>query len=153
VIADLEATGSLRPGLNWYRANIPPESWVGPPPQLPPVQAPTMGIWSTGDMALSEAQMTDSAEGVAGPWRSERLDGAGHWMQLGAARQAARSALPLVSAVVVSAGQHRQSTESILSSVTVTPGAMVPMPAWTRRGIGMAMATLLCVRCAAAAPA
>jgi len=31
--------------------------------------------------------MTDSAEGVAGPWRYERLDGAGHWMQLGAARQ------------------------------------------------------------------
>ncbi len=87
VIADLEANGSLTPGLNWYRANMPPGSWVGPPPQLPPVQAPTMGVWSTGDIALSEVQMTDSAANVAGPWRYERLDGPGHWMQLEAPEQ------------------------------------------------------------------
>jgi len=84
VIADIEANGSLVPGLNWYRANVGPETWVGPPVQLPPVQAPTMGIWSTGDFALTEVQMTDSAENVAGPWRYERLDGPGHWMQLDA---------------------------------------------------------------------
>ena len=82
VVADLEANGSLVPGLNWYRANVGPETWVGPPVQLPPVQAPTMGIWSTGDFALTEVQMTDSAENVAGPWRYERLDGPGHWLQL-----------------------------------------------------------------------
>ncbi len=87
VIADLEANGSLTPALNWYRANVPPESWAGPPPQLPPVQAPTMGIWSTGDIALTEVQMTDSAENVAGPWRYERLDGPGHWLQLDAPDQ------------------------------------------------------------------
>ena len=87
VIADLEANGSLTPGLNWYRANVAPESWVGPPVQLPPVQAPTMGIWSTGDGALTEVQMTDSAENVAGPWRYERLDGPGHWLQLDAPDQ------------------------------------------------------------------
>ena len=84
VIAELEANGSLTPGLNWYRANVPPESWVRPPVALPPVQAPTMGVWSTGDFALTEIQMTDSAENVAGPWRYERLDGPGHWMQLDA---------------------------------------------------------------------
>ena len=82
VIAELEANGSLTPGLNYYRANIPPESWAAPPLQLPPVQAPTMGIWSTGDIALTEVQMTDSAKNVAGSWRYERLDGPGHWMQL-----------------------------------------------------------------------
>jgi pimeloyl-ACP methyl ester carboxylesterase len=82
VIADLEANGSLTPGLNWYRANLPPESWVDPPLQFPPVQTPAMGIWSTGDGALTEVQMTDSAQNVAGPWRYERLDGPGHWMQL-----------------------------------------------------------------------
>ena len=87
VIAELEATGSLTPGLNWYLVNVPPESWVGPPLQLPPVQAPTMGVWSTGDPALTEIQMTDSAENVAGPWRYERLDGPGHWMQLDAPNQ------------------------------------------------------------------
>ena len=82
VIADLDADGSLTPGLNWYRANVAPEFWVGPPLQLPKVQAPAMGIWSTGDPALTEVQMTDSARSVAGPWRYERLDGPGHWMQL-----------------------------------------------------------------------
>jgi pimeloyl-ACP methyl ester carboxylesterase len=84
VIAELEATGSLTPGLNWYRANVPPETWIGPPLQLPPVQAATMGVWSSADFALTEKQMTDSAENVAGSWRYERLDGPGHWMQLDA---------------------------------------------------------------------
>ena len=87
VIAELEETGSLTPGLNYYRANVGPESWVGPPLELPPVQAPAMGLWSTGDMALTEMQMTDSADNVAGPWRYERLDGPGHWMQLEAPDQ------------------------------------------------------------------
>jgi pimeloyl-ACP methyl ester carboxylesterase len=82
VIAGLEATKSLTPALNWYRANVAPESWVAPPVVLPPVQAPTMGIWSSGDMALTETQMTDSAQNVAGPWRYERIEGPGHWVQL-----------------------------------------------------------------------
>ena len=33
-------------------------------------------------MALTEGQMTNSARELAGPWRYERLDGPGHWMQL-----------------------------------------------------------------------
>ena len=82
VIAELERTGSLTPGLNWYRANIPPESYIGPALELPPVQAPTMGVWSTGDFALTEGQMIRSAENVKGPWRYERIGGPGHWMQL-----------------------------------------------------------------------
>jgi pimeloyl-ACP methyl ester carboxylesterase len=84
VVAELESTGSLTPGLNWYRANVPPESWIGPPLELPLVQAPTMGVWSAGDMAITEVSMTDSASSVAGSWRYERLEGAGHWMQLDA---------------------------------------------------------------------
>jgi pimeloyl-ACP methyl ester carboxylesterase len=84
VISDLEANGSLTPGLNWYRANLSPETFVGPPMELPPVQAPTMGLWSTRDIALTEVQMTDSEKNVAAPWRYERLEGPGHWMQLDA---------------------------------------------------------------------
>jgi len=82
VIAELEQNGSLTPGLNWYRANVPPSSYVEPPMDLPPVAAPTMGIWSSGDFALGEGQMTRSKDRVAGSWRYERLDGPGHWMQL-----------------------------------------------------------------------
>lgn len=90
VIAEVEANGSLTPGLNYYRANVPPESFVRSGRGLPPVQAPTMGVWSSGDMALTEAQMTNSAAGVSGPWRYERLDGPGHWMQLEAASEVNR---------------------------------------------------------------
>jgi len=82
VIADLERTGSLTPGLNYYRANVPPETFVGPPLELPALQAPTMGVWGSGDFALTEEQMTGSAAYVAGPWRYERVDGVAHWMQL-----------------------------------------------------------------------
>jgi pimeloyl-ACP methyl ester carboxylesterase len=82
VIADLERDASLTPGLNWYRANVSPQALVDPPLELPAVAAPTMGVWSTGDPHLLEPQMTGSAEWVAGGWRYERIDGAGHWMQL-----------------------------------------------------------------------
>ena len=46
-----------------------------------------MGLWSTDDFALTEVQMTDSAKNVTGPWRYERLDGPGHWLQLEAPGQ------------------------------------------------------------------
>ena len=51
---------------------------------LPPVTVPAMGVWSSGDFALIEEGMTGSAEYVTGPWRYERVDGAGHWLQLDA---------------------------------------------------------------------
>ena len=82
VIKDLESNGSLTPGLNWYRANLHPRALVEPPPQLPLVQAPTLGVWSSGDFALTEQQMTGSKAYVAGKWHYERIEGAGHWMQV-----------------------------------------------------------------------
>jgi pimeloyl-ACP methyl ester carboxylesterase len=98
VVADLEASGSLTPGLNWYRANVPPEVWVNPPPPLPPIQAPTMGIWSSGDVPLTEAQMTGSAQFVAGSWRYERLEGPGHWTPLEAPEEVNRLLLDFLPA-------------------------------------------------------
>ena len=82
VIARWESTGTLTAALNWYRANIPPEGFVAPALELPAVAAPTMGMWSTGDFALTEAQMVNSAAYVSGPWRYERVEGPGHWLQL-----------------------------------------------------------------------
>ena len=37
-----------------------------------------MGVWSSGDYALTEVQMTASADHVTGPWRYERIEGVGH---------------------------------------------------------------------------
>ncbi len=82
VIAELETNGSLTPALNYYRANVPPEVWLRSGGGLPSVAVPTMGVWSSGDMALTERQMTASAAHVTGGWRYERLEGPGHWMQL-----------------------------------------------------------------------
>ncbi len=82
VIADLQREGSLTAALNWYRANVAPDTLLGPPMELPPVVAPTMGVWSTGDFALTEAQMSGSSAHVTGPWRYERIEGPGHWMPL-----------------------------------------------------------------------
>ena len=80
VVADLERDSSLTTGLNWYRANITPEAFVGPPIELPPIQAPTLAVWSSGDFALTEAQMTGSEKFCANSFRYERIDGPGHWM-------------------------------------------------------------------------
>jgi pimeloyl-ACP methyl ester carboxylesterase len=82
VVADLERDGSLTTGLNWYRANITPEAFVGAPIELPPVHASAMGVWSSGDFALTEAQMTGSAEFCTNEFRYECIDGLGHWMQI-----------------------------------------------------------------------
>jgi pimeloyl-ACP methyl ester carboxylesterase len=84
VVERLADPQALTASLNLYRAILPPTSLVDPPPTLPPVHAPTMGVWTSGDRALTEEAMTGSAAHVAGPWRYERLDGIGHWMQLDA---------------------------------------------------------------------
>jgi pimeloyl-ACP methyl ester carboxylesterase len=83
-IAELSRPGALTASLDWYRANMTAETLVAPPLGLPPVRCPTLGIWGTGDPALIEEQMVDSAAYVTGPWRDERLDDAGHWLQLDA---------------------------------------------------------------------
>ena len=82
-IADLSRPGALTAALNWYRASSHPRSELGERRDLPPVQAPTMGIWSTGDDYLLET-MPESAEYVAAPFRYERIEGASHWIQLDA---------------------------------------------------------------------
>jgi pimeloyl-ACP methyl ester carboxylesterase len=84
-LADLSRPGALTAGLNWYRANARPEiMFGGGRTGLPEVQAPTLGIWSTGDAYLTERQMTASADEVKGPWRYERIEGPSHWIPLDA---------------------------------------------------------------------
>jgi pimeloyl-ACP methyl ester carboxylesterase len=77
-VEDLSRPGALTAALNIYRANAKP--WQRAQ-KVPNVAAPTLGIWGTRDVALTEKQMTDSAEFVDGPFRYERMD-AGHWLML-----------------------------------------------------------------------
>jgi pimeloyl-ACP methyl ester carboxylesterase len=81
VYAEYIGNGSLTPGLNYYRANVPPQAIVGPPLELPPIQAPTMGVWSTEDFALLEPQMKNSGAFCANTFRYERVAGINHWLQ------------------------------------------------------------------------
>jgi pimeloyl-ACP methyl ester carboxylesterase len=97
VVAEFERNGSLTPMLNWYRANFSPRAWVDPPIDLPPVTAPTMGVWSDGDAALTERQMEGSGNYVEAPWRYERIEGAGHWLQLEATEQVNRLLLDFLA--------------------------------------------------------
>lgn len=81
-ISDLSRPGALTAGLNWYRANVAPESMLAEPQPFPAVRAPTLGVWSSKDAYLTEAQMVHSREHVTGRWRYERIEGASHWLQL-----------------------------------------------------------------------
>lgn len=84
-IADLSEPGRLEAALNWYRANIRPETFVLEDVMpVPPARCPTLGVWSRDDAWLTEEQMLLSALYVEGPWRYERIEEAGHWIPLDA---------------------------------------------------------------------
>jgi pimeloyl-ACP methyl ester carboxylesterase len=82
VIARLAEPGALTAALGIYRDSLPPSSLVSPPRALPPVAAPALGVWSSGDRFLIEEPMIASEAYVAGPWTYARVEDAGHWMQL-----------------------------------------------------------------------
>lgn len=74
----LSKPGRLTAALNYYRANLR----LALPRDYPSVHFPVMGVWSSNDRFLGEAQMLGTAKFVQGPWRYERVDGANHWVQL-----------------------------------------------------------------------
>ena len=82
VVARLAAPGALTAALGIYRDSLPPAWLVAPPPALPPITAPVLGLWSSGDRFLLEEPMIATGTYVAGPWTYARVEGAGHWMQL-----------------------------------------------------------------------
>ena len=82
-VETLSEPRALTPALNWYRANLPVQALLGRTggPRLPMIQANTLGIWSSGDLYLTEEAMTRSPQRVQGSWRYERFDGF-HWVPL-----------------------------------------------------------------------
>lgn len=81
-LADLARPGALTAGLNWYRGNVDLDTWTPEGWVLPSTPVPTMGVWSTGDLYLTEVQMVSSAAYVDAAWRYERVEGATHWLML-----------------------------------------------------------------------
>ena len=82
-ISDLSRPGALKASLNWYRANLAPHM-PEPPSKLPPVEAPTLGIWSSNDHYLDGERMKMSGQFVKGQWRYEQIYHASHWIPLDA---------------------------------------------------------------------
>lgn len=79
----LDRPGRLTAALNYYRANLKmfnASTW-------PTVKVPVLGVWSSGDVALTEAQMRGSEKYVGESFQYERIDKVGHWLQLEAAGQ------------------------------------------------------------------
>ncbi len=91
VIDELERDGQLAIHLLWYRANVAPDAFVTDPPQLPAVEVPVLGVWSSRDLALTEVQMTGSARYCAKGFSYVRLDNVGHWIPIEAPSALARA--------------------------------------------------------------
>jgi pimeloyl-ACP methyl ester carboxylesterase len=81
-LADLARPGALTAALNWYRAGAAPQLELRRMRPFPAVSVPTLGMWSSGDDYWLRIPWSRSAARVTGPWRYERIEGAGHWMQL-----------------------------------------------------------------------
>ncbi len=77
----LRRDGALTAALNYYRANMPPASWLRDPPDPPSVTVPTMIIWGEADAYMDPVLLERSAATVTGPLRVERLPGVSHWVQ------------------------------------------------------------------------
>jgi pimeloyl-ACP methyl ester carboxylesterase len=79
-IADLARPGALVAGLNWYRANIDPRTFVDETPLgLPRLTIPVLGMIGDQDVALGEPQMADSGRWLDGPFTYVPVPGADHW--------------------------------------------------------------------------
>lgn len=69
-------SGALRYALNWYRAML-----LGDPRALRrPVGAPTLFVWSDGDVAIRREACERCGDWVSGPYRFEVLPGVSHWI-------------------------------------------------------------------------
>lgn len=75
-ITDLSRPGRLTAALNWYRANFTDLLMT----RMSDCTVPVMGVYSTGDVALTEEQMVNSEKYVKNTWRYERIEKCNHWI-------------------------------------------------------------------------
>ena len=73
--------GAMTAALEYYRANIPPENWLKPPPELPPITVPTTIAWADNDAYMSDLLLERSITKVTGALEVVPLAGVSHWAQ------------------------------------------------------------------------
>jgi len=72
----MQEPDALSCALAWYRAALRSPSRGGGTT----VTRPTLYLWGTSDPALGRRAAEGTAQHVGGPYRFERLEGAGHWL-------------------------------------------------------------------------
>lgn len=77
VMRRMRQPGRLTAALRIYRANLLDVLFK----VCPSVKCPMLGLWSTGDVYLTERQMRDSAKFVEAAFHMEVVEG-GHWIPL-----------------------------------------------------------------------
>jgi pimeloyl-ACP methyl ester carboxylesterase len=74
--------GALTAGLNWYRANVSPASYVSDQRgQLPAITCPSMLLWGLDDAYLTFELGRRAGEFVDAPFALHALPDTGHWIQ------------------------------------------------------------------------
>lgn len=66
--------GAMDAACNYYRAFDFREA------SLPPIEVPTLFVWSDDDVAIARAGADRTGEHVTGPFRYEVLEGVSHWV-------------------------------------------------------------------------
>ena len=74
--------GALTAGLNWYRANVPPASYLSEQRlELPAITCPAMLLWGLDDAYLTFELGRRAGEFCTGPFVLHALPDTGHWIQ------------------------------------------------------------------------
>ena len=80
LVREMARPGRLTAGLSYYRANLGTAQDEAFPPDLPPVTTPSQLIWGDRDPAVGAESARRTEAHVAGDYRLEVLEGAGHWL-------------------------------------------------------------------------
>ncbi len=74
--------GALTAGLNWYRANVSPSSYLSDQRlELPDISCPAMLLWGLDDAYLTFELGRRAGEFCTGPFVLHTLPDTGHWIQ------------------------------------------------------------------------
>jgi pimeloyl-ACP methyl ester carboxylesterase len=74
--------GALTAGINWYRANVPPASYLSEQRGgLPAITCPSMLLWGLDDPYLTFELGRRAGEFVDAPFALHALADTGHWIQ------------------------------------------------------------------------
>lgn len=106
LLAPFREEGAMTGPLNYYRANIPPAAWLGPVPELPPIETPTLVIWGDADAYLSTGILERSRKEIQGPLTVERLPGVSHWVHQEVPEVVNRHLLAFL-------GKHRETVTAV----------------------------------------